>query len=79
MTLLEKLNKELEKHNLVFISSKETNDKYKGILEDTKLKIQTPYEINKSLQFNMIKSHSEFCRTYMDNTIRFNKLMKGGK
>lgn len=79
MTLLEKLNKELEKYNLVFTSSKETNDKYKGILEDTKLKIQTPYEINKSLQFNMIKSHSKFCRDYMDNTIRFNKLMKGGK
>ena len=79
MTLLEKLNKELEKNHLVFISNKECNDKYLGILEDTQLKIQTPFEINKALQFNMIKSHSKFCRNYMNNTIRFNELMKGGK
>lgn len=66
MTLLEKLNSELEKLNLKFVSEKELNGKFKGLLVDTKQAIQMEFEVDKSLQFNMINSFSNFCRKHMD-------------
>lgn len=79
MTLLEKLNQELNKQGLSFKPEKEFNEKFKGILEDKKTSIQIPFEVNKSLQINHIKSHAVWCRNYMDTNIKFNKMMKGGK
>lgn len=78
MTLIEKLNQELNKQGLEFKSTKEYQDKFKGILIDKRTEIQTPFEVMKCLQYNMIESHAKWCRGYMDTTIQFNKLTKGG-
>lgn len=78
MNLIERLNQELNKQGLEFKPTKEFNDKFKGILEDKKTGTQTPYEVMKSLQFNMLESHAKFCRDYMNLTIQFSKI-NGGK
>lgn len=79
MTLLEKLNKELNVYDLEFIKEKESNFKFTGILRDTETKTEVQFEVWKSLQWNKMKSHAEWCRSYMDNYIFITNLQKGGK
>lgn len=79
MTLLEKLNKELSAYNLEFIKEKESNFKFTGILRDTETKTEVQFDVHKSLQWNKIKSHAEWCRNYMNNYIFIMSLQKGGK
>lgn len=66
MSLIEKLNKELNKHNLEFKIIKEYSTKYKGILIDKNTDIKLDFEVEKCLQINYIKSFSEFCRKHID-------------
>lgn len=79
MTLLEKLNQELNKVGLEFRQTKEFNDKFKGILVDKEKEIQTPFEVMKCLQFDKLESHAKWCRDYMNTTIQFSNMVKGGK
>ena len=79
MTLLEKLNKELEKVQLEFKQTKECNEKFNGILTDKQTGTQMPFEVWKSLQNDKIKNHAKWCREYMDNNIKLSNMMKGGK
>ena len=51
MTLIEKLNKQLETVNLRFDVKKESNDKFKGELIDTKQGIFMEFEVDKRLQY----------------------------
>lgn len=79
MTLLQKLNKELEKVNLVFIVKKEFNEKFKGVLKDTTTNYEIKFEIWKTLQNNYLKDYSKYCRNYVDTSIKCEQMMKEGK
>ena len=75
MTLIQKLNKELEKLNLKFIKEKEFNEKYKGKLVDTKLNYEIKYEVPKALQYNMTGSYAKQCRNLIDMHIKYEEMI----
>lgn len=77
MTLIQKLNKELEKVGLEFKTSKELATKFKGMLIDKKTNIEIPHEVVKILQWDKIRSYANWCRDYMDMAIKLNKMKEG--
>lgn len=76
MTLLQKVNKEFQKVNLAFIQTKELNDKYKGILKDTKTEIEIPYDIPKLLQYDKVNSFAKMSRDLMNMHIKYQEMIK---
>lgn len=70
MTLLERLNKELSIYELEFKTKKEYNDKFKGVLIGKQTGIEIPFEVNKALQHNAIKSHCKWVNDYVNLYIK---------
>ena len=79
MTLIQKLNKELDKLDLEFIETKELREKYRGILIDKKTGVEITYEVQKILQWDKVKIFAQNCREHIDMYIELNKMTKGGK
>lgn len=78
MTLIQKLNKELEKVGLEFKETKELRDKYKGVLIDKKADVEIPYEVQKILQWDKVKSFANNCREHINMYVELNNRMKRG-
>lgn len=76
MTLVEKFSQEVNKVGLDFRIIKECNDKFKGILTDKKTLVEVPYELHKSFQLNMLKSHIKWVRNYVDMAIKLRGVAK---
>lgn len=79
MTLIQKLNKELDKVGLEFKQTKELRDKFKGILIDKKSSIEIPYEVQKILQWDKVNLFANGCRKHIDMYIQINNMMKKGE
>lgn len=79
MTLIEKVNKELDKVGLEFKVKKELVEKFKGTLIDKKANIEIPYEVAKILQWNKVKSFAANCRMHIDMYIQLENMKKEGK
>lgn len=78
MTLIQKVNKELEKVGLEFKPVKELRDKFKGILIDKKNQVEIPYEVQKILQWDKVESFAKSCRDHINLYIQLSKMTKGG-
>lgn len=70
MTLLQKLNKELDKVGLEFKPTKELRDKFRGILIDKQTKKEMPHEVVKILQYDKTPTYANWCREYMNMYIK---------